>query len=176
MSGKSDERLRSERIESTPKRVILSPNFRDWRGTLSDPTVARRFNEVSDHIANGHIVPPNFYRRGIDRDHDELLDAEGIKHLHLDEGGGNALLFCVEYEDAVVFLEINDHRHFQTEPVGSVLSSLHHNLLKTQDENAEERRGARIRDKMAAARKGLLKRRTSSDSSRDESAPHGTDE
>lgn len=53
--------------------------------------------------------------------------------------GSDVLLFAVEYDDRVVFLEVNSHKHFKTEPKGSVLLSLHHQCLKKEDEAGPER-------------------------------------
>jgi hypothetical protein len=163
VADNSDQRLRCERIEAKPKRIIMADNFRDWVGALADPQKARRFNQLIDCVRDGRIVPPNFYRRGIERTPDDLLEEDGIKHLHLDEGGGDDLLFCVEYDDAVVLMETNSHRHFGTEPPGSVLLSLHHECLLHQDREAAERKTMRLRERIRAIKNGLLKRRTSSE-------------
>lgn len=151
-------RLRGERFETKPKRIILAENFKDWPGQLSDAEIGARFNQISDCLVKGNLVPPSFYRRGIERTSDELLEDEGIKHVHLDTGGGDALLFLVEYDDAVVFLEINSHVHFETEPVGSVLRSLHANCLKREDEEAESRKNERTRRRFEIFRGGLKPR------------------
>lgn len=173
MVDHSEKRLRCERFEAKSKRVIFAPNMTDWIGALADPELAARFNQFIDCIKDGHIVPPNFYRRGIERTPDDLLEEEGIKHVHLDEGGGDVILFVVEYDDSVVFLEINTHRHFETEPVGSVLLSLHANCLRQQDAEAGERREERIAERQQIFREGLFGRRRSSDDDLpDEGAPH----
>jgi hypothetical protein len=173
----SEERLRCERFEAKPKRVIMAPNFRDWVDALGDAEVARRYNDIADRIRDGRLLATRTYRRGIERDEDALLQEDGIKHLHLDNGGGDQLLFCVEYDDAVVFLEINSHRHFGTEPPGSVLLSLHRACLEREDQDASERRKGRLSDKIAAIGRGLLRRRSASERrERAESAPRETDE
>jgi hypothetical protein len=176
VTAMSKDRLRCERFETKPKRVIQAANFHDWINALNDPLIAARYNEFADCVAQGRIVPPNFYRRGIDRTPDDLLAQEGIKHIHLDEGGGDALMFVVEYDDAVVFLEINSHTHFSTQPPGSVLLSLHHNCLVQQDKDVLQRIADRIIEKAKIYRSGLLPRRRPTDAERPADDPHAKDE
>lgn len=176
MPDYSHQRLRCERIQNKPKQVIQAPNFRDWVDALANLDRAARYNEIADCIRDGRLLPATSYRHGIERDGDPLLVQEGIKHLHLDEGSGDELLFCVEYEDAVVFLEINSHKHFGTEPPGSVLLSLHNVFLNRQDQEAEGRKKTGIAGRIEAVKSGLLKRRSTNErAERDESSPHGKD-
>ena len=170
-----DGRLRCERFETKPKRVIYSPLWADRVGALDAEDIAERFLQLQDCIIQGKIVPPHFYRRGIERTEDELLEAEGIKHAHLDGGGGNAILFVVEYDDAVVFLELDSHRHLETEPVGSVLVSLHASCLRAEDRAAAERVEARIAERGRIFREGLFRRKRTTDAERDEDAPREED-
>jgi len=150
-------RLRCDRFEQKPKRVVLAKNFKDWIGALSDPEVAARFTRLRDCITQGYIVPDHYYRRSTRQD--DLLGQEGIKHLHLDGGGGDILLFAVEYDDAVVFLEINSHRHFAGEPPGAVLRSLHANCLREQDRQVQERLADRLAARMRIVRRGIKARK-----------------
>lgn len=167
-----DERRRDERVEAKAKRVVMGANFTDWIGALADAAIAARYNELTDCIVDGKLIPPSFYRRGIERTPDDLLDEDGIKHFHLDEGGGDALIFVVEYDDAVVFLEINSHKHFETEPAGSVLLSLHANCLKREDAAAAERKVERLKERIRIFRSGLKPRRSNGPSP-DATAPRG---
>lgn len=139
-------RLRGGRFEHTPKRVIMADLFKDRIGALADPVVAARFNELVDCLTHGRIVPNHFYRRSTRID--DLLVQDGIMHLHLDGGGGDILLFAVEYGDAVVFLEINSHKHLEEDPPGSVLRSLHANCLRAQDADAAQRDVDRVADRV----------------------------
>jgi hypothetical protein len=53
--------------------------------------------------------------------------------------GSDELLFAVEYADRVALLEVNTHKHFKTEPKGSVLLSLHRSSLIKEDDGAAKR-------------------------------------
>jgi hypothetical protein len=170
----SGGRLRDDKFEHKAKQVIQADLFKDRIGALADPDLARRYNEFADCIALGRYVPAHFYRRGIGVTPDDLLDQDGIKHVHLDGGGGDVLLFVVEYHDAIVFLEINSHKHFEDEPPGSVLRSLHANCLRREDKSARERLEEWVSERKRIVREGL--RRRPKDPERDESAPHAKDE
>ena len=72
-------------------------------------------------------------------------------HLHLGGQNSDELLFLVQYPERVVLLEINSHKHFATEPKGSLLDSLHErHLARIATEIAMDaaseaaRRGARL--------------------------------
>ena len=94
--------------------------------------------EIVARISAGRPLPDRFYRAGVDRDHDALLDALGVMHLHLGGRGSDDLLFLVQYPDRVVLLEINSHKHFTTEPKGSLLASLHEQHLERMAKEAAE--------------------------------------
>lgn len=136
-------RLRCERFEARPKDVIRGSTYTDHtRSVARNPRLLDDLEEIADCIEQGRPLQRRFYRSGLDIDEDPLLEQEGIKHLHLDNMGSDVLLFAVEYPDRVVFLEVNSHKHFQTEPKGSVLLSLHRQCLKNEDVAAAERAGA----------------------------------
>lgn len=155
-------RLRGDQFEYAPKRVIQADLFEDRIDALADEAVAKRYNELVDCITYGRIVPRHFYRRTTRVD--DLLVQYGIKHLHLDGGGGNVILFAVEYHDAVVLLEINGHGHLEADPPGSVLRSLHANCLRAQDADATTRAAIKAADdaKLRENLKARLKPRRSS--------------
>lgn len=133
-------RLRCERFERMPKEVILGATYVDHTRTVAaNARMLDDLEEIANCIERGRAVPRRFYRNGLETDSDPLLNQEGIKHLHLDNMGSDVLLFAVEYEDRVVFLEVNTHKHFKTEPKGSVLLSLHRQCLKNEDNAAIER-------------------------------------
>lgn len=136
-------RLRCERFEARPKEVIRGSTYTDHtKSVASNPRLLNDLEQIADCIEEGRPLERRFYRSGLDIDDDPLLDQEGIKHLHLDNMGSDVLLFAVEYRDRVVFLEVNTHKHFKTEPKGSVLLSLHRQCLKNEDVAAAERTGA----------------------------------
>jgi hypothetical protein len=68
------------------------------------------------------------------------------------------LLFAVEYDDRVVFLEVNSHLHFQSEPAGSILLSLHQQCLANEDLAVVARRELRLIERAKALAKSLLPR------------------
>jgi hypothetical protein len=140
VSGNSAQRLRCERFEQKPKEVVLAPNYRDQtRSVARNPRLVEDLEEITECIENGIALQQRFYRSGIEVDRDELLEEDGVKHLHLDNQGSDVLLFAVEYAERVVFLEVNSHRHFKTEPKGSVLLTLHQQCLKNEDAVAAAR-------------------------------------
>ncbi len=143
MSDDLKRRLRCERFECKRKEVILAPTYKDHtRSVERDERLIDDLEQITDHLERGRTLPRRFYRSGLDIDTDPLLEQEGIKHLHLGDMGSDTLLFAVEYADRVVFLEVNTHKHFNTEPKGSVLLSLHQTCLRNEDKAAAERAGS----------------------------------
>jgi hypothetical protein len=174
MNATPNERLRDERVESRPKAVDFAPNFKDWTGLVfSMPELENDLNELIERIGDGRLLPARFYRRGIERDDDALLEEDGIKHLHLGGADSDVLLWLVEYDDRVVLLEINSHKHFETEPPGSLLRSLHDNFLRERDRQSAEARKAREEDRKRIVREGLLARKSGSS---DPKLPSGGDD
>jgi hypothetical protein len=140
VAAHSPKRLSCERFERKPKEVIVAPNYRDFTRTVKgNEQLEGDLIEIADSIEKGAPLDRRFYRTGLENDGDPLLVQEGIKHLHLEHMGSDVLLFAVEYDDRVVFLEINSHKHFKSEPKGSVLLSLHQQCLKNEDEAAAAR-------------------------------------
>jgi len=119
-------RLRLAWIEGKKKRVhFISGHRRDVRLT---PEKEICLNEIRERIQNGHRLRPFCYR--INRDSpDDLLDREGIMHLHLSAKDRNEIQFLVQYAEHVVFLEVTNHAPFKDEPPGSYLAQLHANAL-----------------------------------------------
>jgi hypothetical protein len=119
---------------------VRSPNFRDYsRIVEAGDAYDDDLNAIIDEISRGGGVSERFYRAGIDSDHDTLLEQEGVIHLHLGGKNSDVLLFLVQYADRVVLLEINTHKHFKTDPIGTLLRSLHeqHLLRATAEELAK---------------------------------------
>jgi hypothetical protein len=145
VTDNSNQRLRCERFERKPKEVIRGAMYTDHtKRVASDEHLLNDLEEIADCLEAGRALKRRFYRTGLDLDDDdELLRADGIKHLHLGDSRSDVLLFAVEYEDRVVFLEVNTHKHFRTEPKGSVLLSLHQRLLAKEDEAAAHRASQR---------------------------------
>ncbi len=155
-----DGRVRDERFrEGVQRDVIRAPSFVDWTNTVfSDREIEDDFNEIVDCLLDGRLIPEKFYRNRIDHTPDALLAGDGIKHLHLGGRNSDIILFLVEYEDRVVLLEVSNHQHFATKPAGSLLRSLHHSCLATEDADAASRKSARIAAKRNLILKGLKPR------------------
>lgn len=142
---------------------MRAPSFRDHsRRVVVGSVYDDDFNEIVEQISAGTRLQERFYRAGIDDDHDALLEQEGVIHLHLGGKNSDVLLFLVQYPDRVVLLEINTHKHFKTDPVGSILRSLHEQyLVRTAHEalaeagKAVEQAAKANADKLAAAKEKL---------------------
>jgi hypothetical protein len=116
-------RLRLSRIETKPKRVFLA-GWVDHAGIARQPALRAELDEIIDSIEQGRGMPEQYYRAGIDRDEDELLNERGIMHLHLGGRDSDTLVFLVQYGDRVVLLESNSHVHFRTTPKGRHIVAL----------------------------------------------------
>lgn len=140
--------------------MLRSPNFRDHTGLVTaNSPLEDDLNEIIDRIGAGRRLPDRFYRAAIDRDHDALLDALGVMHLHLGNRGSDELLFLVQYPERVVLLEINSHKHFTTEPKGSLLSSLHQQHLERMAREAAETEIAEGAARRAAIERSVMRLR-----------------
>jgi len=69
---------------------------------------------------------------------DPLLANHGIMHLHLGQPSTNHLLYLIQYADAVIFLELNDHKYVRmaTLPSSQNLLAVHVAHLKRFEEQA----------------------------------------
>ena len=153
-----DGRNRDERIGQGRERVVdYSVNFIDRTGLIGqDPVVTANLVKIVRCLGEGNLIPEEFYRNGIERDRDDLLQDYGIKHLHLHEDTNiDALLFLVEYRDFVLFLEIDGHRRHFNKPPGAVLRSLHSSSIRNADAKSQRLAAA----KLATAKAGLLPRK-----------------
>lgn len=114
MSGYFPERQRNGRFaQGHAKRVDYAAAWdRRNRGIERESQAEEDFFAVIDAIGAGNLVPERCYRHGIDRNHprDELLEDRGIKHLHLGGANSDIILYLVEYEEFVLFLEIGTTR------------------------------------------------------------------
>lgn len=159
--------LRGATFETRPKQVLQVEPFLDHTGLARTPPYAGDFIELVRRIENGLELGHGFYRKRIGDTPDELLEVHGIKHLHLGGQNSNVLVFAAEYEDVVILLEINDHKHFATDPIGSLLVTLHRRKMEQQAEEAarpaaerraQEERVADRRKRFAEMRKNGWKR------------------
>jgi hypothetical protein len=150
-------------VQQSPKRVVtLDPQLKDYTGLGGREPYLSDLLEIIRRIDQGLEIPLKFYRTGLDTTPDELLEATGVKHLHLGGRGSNVLLYLVEYDSFVVLLEINDHKHFGQLPVGKLLNAALGTPLETAvaDAAPEADRAARQRARAARLAKvrGRLKR------------------
>ena len=87
--------------------------------------MARKVAHIRTCIQNGTPLPTGYYRKGVGLNADALLQAEGIMHLHLGASNTSELLYLIQYPDHVVLLELSDHAHFATRPIGVRLAAKH---------------------------------------------------
>lgn len=113
---------RDDYFQSKPKRIHLSPNWIDRTGKGNTEPYRSNLLEFRRRIEQGHELPPRFYRNHIGKDVDDLLDATGVKHIHLGTTKDDVLLFVQEFDDFIVLLEIADHKaNFNQIPIGKLL-------------------------------------------------------
>jgi hypothetical protein len=149
------DRLRNERFEQGPgKPVYEAVGYGDRTGKVAkEYRLGNDLKAIIRAIRRGDLLPARAYRRGIERDYDELLDLYGIKHLHLGDIDDDVLLFLVEYEDFVVLLQSDGHlKHFD-KPVGATLRKMHDSILAHWDKRAQAGRAERVERIKAAAKR-----------------------
>jgi hypothetical protein len=154
MAQQYHRRLRNERFQQTSrgKPVVELPGF-GTRAKAAGITDAHKdqIDDLIERIERGDLLPEDRYRHGVCRDCDEMLDVDGIKHLHLGVPDDDKLLLAVEYPDKVVLLGVHDHSVFKGQPRGSVLHSLYEAHLHGHDKLSEESERTlreRIRDSL----------------------------
>jgi len=126
------ERLKTRRIERKPKEVV---RHRGWYRKPDQLTARQRsdFSTIVERLSRGTSIE-EFYRRDIDKDHDELLAREGILHLHFGGKGSDVLLYLIQYPTDIVLLCIDTHVHLDESPPGKRLL----NLAREADQMAIE--------------------------------------
>ena len=145
------KRLRLETIEPRPKTVHISDSWADPRGLLADDLIARKIAHIRICIQNGTPLPTGYYRKGVGLNTDTLLQDEGIMHLHLGASNTPELLYLIQYADHVVLLELSDHDHFATRPIGARLRNKHAVAIARKEKDLAAN---------PVKRKMILKRRT----------------
>lgn len=118
-------RQKLSRLEAKPKKVLLSPTFRDPAGIARDDVYAGKIDLIRTCIANGTPLPSGYYSKGAGIRSDTMLTTFGIMHLHLGRWNTDALLWLVQYPEHVVFLELSDHKPFEQRPVGGRFHGYH---------------------------------------------------
>lgn len=150
-------RLRLGWIEAKKKRVHLIRGHRCSVKLTSEQEAS--LLDIRERIQDGRELPPFCYRVNRDSSPDDLLEREGIMHLHLSAKDRDEILFLVQYEEHAVFLEVTNHAPFKDDPPGSYLSQLHERALaevetKLDAEKTVEAAAARTR-----VRQGIKPRR-----------------
>lgn len=101
----------------TKRRIHFLPGTNgrvDMNGLQISGPHANGLLAIRKAITEGTELPETFYRVHNGRS-DTLLMTLGIMHLHL-APGSDELLFLVQYEDHVTYIEVNDHRPFRYDP------------------------------------------------------------
>ena len=153
------KRLKLPHLEQKPKEVHRVEGWRVAPDLKDDPEVAAAVVQITRCIENGTPLPSGYYSKLAGRARDGLLEREGIMHLHLRKSNSEELLWLVQYEDDVVFLELGDHQPFEARPPGSVLAAYHAFKLKKKEGELAARPSVRARRLTFGERrrKGLVK-------------------
>ena len=126
-------RQKYEEIERKAKTVHYSASWSDTFGLMKDPVNAKAVTAAIRAIQGGAPLLTGYYSKGIGTDKDTLLETQGIMHLHLGRPNTNELLYLVQYPNDVVLLELSDHTHFRTRPIGKQLKAKHHVALSAKE-------------------------------------------
>jgi hypothetical protein len=148
-------RLRLAWIEEKKKRVhFIQGHGRSVRLT---PEQEACLKEIRERIQDGRRLPRFCYR--VNRDFpDDLLMREGIMHLHLSAKDREEILFLVQYEEHVVFLEVTNHAPFKNDPPGSYLAQLHENALLELESKIDAEKTAEVAATRAKVLEGIKPR------------------
>ncbi|MBY5416080.1 hypothetical protein [Rhizobium leguminosarum] len=155
------KRLRQPSIERVPKKVHHSKKFRISVDLKKTADLKKALSEIYHAIENGLTLPSGSYRANVATTRDELLDTYGIMHLHLGSDRTRELLYLVQYSKYVVFLEVTDHIHFESVPVGNLLIQQHSKALADLSEQIAAQELSELEEKTVAIRNSLLRRRKS---------------
>lgn len=117
--------LKLASIEATPKRVVKADTYRCTINLKARPDLAANLLDIVRRIEAGYAIPEKFYRKNRGTTPDLLLERYGVMHLHLEHPGSRELLYLAQFKKAVVLLEISDHVHVDTQPIGTVITGLH---------------------------------------------------
>lgn len=152
------KRLRLPFIERVPKKVYQSTKFRISVDLNRKAALSAALAGIYEAIENGFALPLGSYRANVNTTRDELLETAGIMHLHLGSDRTRELLYLVQYSKYVVFLEVTDHIHFTSDPVGNLLIQQHSKALADVSERIADEELRELETKTAAIRNSLLKK------------------
>lgn len=120
MSPRYPHRLRLKHIEATPKEVRFVGDTLDVRIKLSNET-ALDLADLRDLVQSGSPLPGRYYRPSMARRSDDLLFNRGIMHLHLKSHDDDTVVYLIQYQDHIVIICIDTHKHLRAHPPGAGL-------------------------------------------------------
>lgn len=129
-------RLQCWDIEARPKIVEKAASWRETIGLAKRPDLQKELLPIIHCIRDGNLLPERYYRKNRTTTPDRLLETTGVMHLHLGHPNSRELLFLVQYSTSVLLLEVSDHAHFDNNPPGHVLMTLHKRRI-AEWENAQ---------------------------------------
>ncbi|MBF0326474.1 MAG: hypothetical protein HQL42_15580 [Alphaproteobacteria bacterium] len=113
-------RLRNRYIETKPKEFKYLGGAPDIRITVRDETL-EDLADLRELIEQGQTIPDRYYRKSTNRRGDELLIKRGIVHLHLKSHDNNALVYLIQFDDHVIMICLDTHKHLEAHPPGANL-------------------------------------------------------
>lgn len=146
-------RLFESRLERKRKDVVFADTFRLIPKDMTRDAIKADLKDIRNRIEQGWELEPHRYRKGIDQDDDGMLTRTGIMHLHLGKPPGDDLLYLVQYDNKVIFLEVSGHEVFSDHPPGRLLADRHRAWLSEW----ERKDGGRVQSINDMLRKALLK-------------------
>ena len=151
-------RLKDPKIQGVPKKVQHAKSFRISVDLKRKAELFEALADIRNAIENGFTLPSGSYRANVLTTRDELLETHGIMHLHLGDENTRELLYLVQFPKRVVFLEVTDHIHFTTDPIGHLLLNHHGKTVAELSAQFEAEDAAALADKTAKIRGSLLRR------------------
>lgn len=124
--------LRLPSIEAKPKQVFIADTFKVDAPDYLKLELAEAIDDIAQRIERGRPLLEHHYRKRRFKTPDALLDREGIMHLHPLGEGTNELLYLIQYDSWVQFLEVSNHDHFAIYPPGYVLLRQHRSAIDAE--------------------------------------------
>lgn len=96
---------------------------------------------IKSYIETGTPISDNYYRASSDRRGDDLLVKSGIMHLHLTHPHDDFILYLMQFDDFVLFIEVSTHAHLQKVPIGSSFNmySIKKRIIEIQNKISDEK-------------------------------------
>lgn len=120
------KRLCLDELQPVKKGVEFSDLFRIIPTDLTYDEIDSELEAIKEAIEIGCALDGRYYRQDLYLSTDTLLQTTGIMHLHLGSQTGDQLLWLIEYETYVLFLEVTGHlNRFSDKPPGRTLLDMH---------------------------------------------------